>query len=464
MMVWVVIIVGAFLLNVFILRKNTENLVQTSSEAFFRMLVTVLQWNAEHGQVYVPVTEDMRPNPHLINSQHEIIKNFEDTLTLVNPAFMTRQIAKLAEKRKITNFHITSLNPLRPENKSEEWETNVLQSFRNSDDRFFGKIKSGDSITFKFMAPLFTNKSCLSCHATQGHKTGDLRGGISINTSYHDDHITYNYTSSHKLITIYSIFLIVGFFLLFCIETLSKRNRLAVETKHKELQDLNAAKDKFISIVAHDLKTPAANIELLSETLSARFDDLSEEERRSCIDMLVESAKTHTELLNTLLDLSRLRLGSKNYDPERLDTRKIATEVLEQTKLQAQQKQIIQKNQADEFFVMADKNMITAVIRNLVVNGIKFTHPGGQIMINTDRTGHDVIVSITDTGIGITDAKKNRIFGVDSSKSTTGTANETGTGLGLLLCKEYVERHNGKIWLESEVGKGTTFFFTLPAL
>ena len=463
LVLWVLIIIGAFLLNVYVLRKDTEVLVQTSSEAFFKLLVTVRQWNIDHGEVYVPKTETMRPNPYLRHSRRDVVTDFGDSLTMINPAFMTRQLAELAEKNKITKFHLTSENPIRPKNKPDEWETKVLQTFRNPDDRFFEKVREGDTIIFRYMAPLITQESCLSCHAAQGYKIGDLRGGISIDTSYYDDRFTYTSAISRKVIVIYFIILLIGLLLLYYIETLSIRNRIAVETKHKELQDLNAAKDKFISIIAHDLKTPAANIESLSEALSARFDDLSEEERRSCIDMLVESAKTHTDLLNTLLDLSRLRLGSKQYDPQRLDTRRIATEVLEQTKLQAQQKQINQKNQADEYYVKADKNMITAVIRNLVVNGIKFTHPGGQIVIKTEKKDHEIIISVTDTGIGIANTKKDRIFGVDSSKSTAGTANETGTGLGLLLCKEYVERHNGKIWLESEVGKGTTFFFTLPA-
>ena len=455
---------SAFLLNVYVLRKNMVHFAQTSSESFFNLLSNVLYWNAQHGKVYVPITETMRPNSHSPFSRRDIVENFSDSLTIVNPAFMMRQIAEHADKRKITHFHITSLNPIHLENMPDEWETKVLQTFRNADDRFFEKIKTKDSITFRFMAPLFINKNCLTCHAAQGYKINDLGGGFSINTSYLGDRLTYTSTSSNKLIIIYSIFLIVGIILLYYIETLSKRNRLAIETKHKELQDLNAAKDKFISIVAHDLKTPAANIESLSEALSVRFDELSEEERRSYIDLLVESAKIHIDLLNTLLDLSRLRLGSKQFDPERLDIRKIVTEVLEQTKLQAQQKQISQKNQTDEYFVKADNNMISAVIRNLVVNGIKFTHPGGQIIVKTEKADHKVIVSITDTGIGIAFEKKERIFGVDSNKSTTGTANETGTGLGLLLCKEYVERHGGKIWLESEVGVGTTFFFTLPIL
>ncbi len=216
-------------------------------------------------------------------------------------------------------------------------------------------------------------------------------------------------------------------------------------------------------MIAHDLKTPAANIESLSETLKERFEDLNEEDRRNCIDMLVESAKTHNDLLNTLLDLSRLRLGSKQYNPEQLNIRKLVNEVLEQTKLQAQQKQISQVNQVDECLAKADKNMITTVVRNIVVNAIKFTHPGGQIGIRAEKKNTEGVISIADTGIGVADTMRNRIFEVDYNKSTAGTANESGTGLGLVLCKEYVERNGGRIWLESELGKGTTFFFTLPA-
>ena len=264
------------------------------------------------------------------------------------------------------------------------------------------------------------------------------------------------------IIIVFLLFILAVFFLL-CCRTLSKRHKLAIETKNKELHDLNAAKDKFFSVIAHDLKTPAANIELLSETLKLRFDDLSEEEKKTCIDMLVESAKTHIDLLNTLLDLSRLRLGSKQFDPERLDIRNLVNDVLEQTKLQAQQKQIDQTNQTDEYFAKADKNMITTVIRNIVVNAIKFTHPGGQVTVRAEKKDAEIVVSIADTGIGIAETMKKRIFEVDYNKSTTGTANEAGTGLGLVLCKEYVNRNGGRIWFETESGKGTTFFFTLPA-
>lgn len=266
------------------------------------------------------------------------------------------------------------------------------------------------------------------------------------------------------IVIIYSLFFLFGFFFFLYFRSLSKYYKLSLEAKDKALLDLNVAKDQFFSVIAHDLKTPAANIESLSQTLKVGFDDFNREEQKNCIDMLVESTKTHNDLVNTLLDLSRLRLGKKQYNPECLDVRKLVNQALEQTKLQAIHKQINQINQADECFVEADKNMITSVVRNLLVNAIKFTHSGGQIVIRTEKTDTEILVSIADTGIGIADEKKDHIFDVEHNKSTVGTANEAGTGLGLVLCKEYVERNGGRIWFESEDGKGTTFYFTLPVI
>jgi signal transduction histidine kinase len=453
---WAAIVAGAFMLNMYIVHKNAEKFVRTESEAFFDLLVTIRQWNSGHGLVYVPTSGDMQPNPYLIHNRRDAVTNFGDSLTMINPAFMTRQLSELAAADGVTRFHITSLNPIRPANKADGWETKALQTFKDKDNRVFEKIKTGDSLTFRFMAPLITEQSCLACHATQGYRLGDVRGGISINTAYHRD---YAMASQGKTLTIYAVVFLAGFFPLLCFRLSHKRD---ISAKNRELQFLGTSKDKFFSVIAHDLKTPAGNIQMLSEMLQNQFDDIDNEERKSYIDMLAESARVHHDLLNTLLDLSMLQLGSKQNVPERLNIRILANDVLQQTRLQAQQKHIGLANLSDDCFARADRNMITTVVRNIVTNAIKFTNPEGQITISTAKGNGEITVSITDTGIGIADPVKNRVFAVDYHKSTAGTANEPGTGLGLILCKEYVERNGGRIWFESEPGKGTTFFFTLP--
>ena len=265
-----------------------------------------------------------------------------------------------------------------------------------------------------------------------------------------------------KMLIIYSSVFLLGLLLLSVFHKLSQNCKLNMDKTNRELQDLIVAKNKFINVLAHDLRTPAANIVSLSKTLKYKYNELSETECKNCIDMLEESANTHSELLINLLSLSRSQLGNIQFEPEQLEISKLINTVLAQTKLQAQQKQITQINQVSECFVFADKNMVTTVIRNLVSNAIKFTNSGGKIVINVDETNEKPTISISDSGVGIVEHKKNGIFGLESYKSTTGTANEEGTGLGLLLCKEYIERNHGQIWFESESGIGTTFFFTLP--
>ena len=267
-----------------------------------------------------------------------------------------------------------------------------------------------------------------------------------------------------KLLIVYPVILLAGviLFLLFLLRF--KRSKKDLEEKNHELVHLNAAKDKFISVMAHDLKTPAGNIKSLAEMLMENFDELSAEDRKNCIEMLVESARTHSTMLITLLDLSKSRLRSKPFVPEKLDVRKVVNIALEQTKLQAQRKHIKICAQVDDFCINGDKSMIVTVIRNIVVNSIKFSHLNGQIVVKATKDAKEVTISVSDNGVGIPEAKQARIFKIDPEKSTTGTANETGTGLGLLLCKEYVEQHGGHIWFTSKEGEGTTFYFSLPLL
>lgn len=292
---------------------------------------------------------------------------------------------------------------------------------------------------------------------------GDMKGGIGINASFLKGSSGDETVSFKNTIIAYVLMLLAGLLTIWGIKARSGRKLSRLEAENKELRETNTAKDRFFNIIAHDLKTPAANIKSLAETLNENFAGLSPEEQKNCIDMLLESAKTHNNMLNTLLDLARVRTGSTRYCPERLDMRALADEVLVQTKLQALRKRITQTNCVEECFALADKNMITTVVRNIVVNAIKFTYPDGQVVVRAQYDGDNVLVSVSDSGKGIDKETADRIFDADYNKSTVGTFNEPGTGLGLVLCKEFVERNNGKIWLESVVGTGTTFFFTLPA-
>lgn len=230
-----------------------------------------------------------------------------------------------------------------------------------------------------------------------------------------------------------------------------------------ELKELNATKDKFFSIIAHDLKGPFNAILGFSELLSESYNDFDDEEKKKFIHNIKIASDSTFKLLENLLDWSRLQTGKIHPSPEMIDLSLLSMENISVLKSMADSKKIklfssIQYNTK----AYADTNMVRTVLRNLVSNAIKFTRTGGEVKIMVVENNNMAELCISDNGIGIAEDRKDSLFNIDEKLSTSGTANETGTGLGLLLCKEMVERQGGHIWVESEEGKGSRFYFTLP--
>ena len=169
------------------------------------------------------------------------------------------------------------------------------------------------------------------------------------------------------------------------------------------------------------------------------------------------------DLLTNLLEWSRSQTGKIEFKPEYFELVGFIEETIPVFVDIAKQKSIIIKRSLPyNILGFADKHMISTVLRNLIFNAIKFTKTGGEIIVSAQREQNDVIVSVKDNGVGITKERLDKLFRIDESESTPGTNNEQGTGLGLILCKEFVEKHGGRIWVESEENKGTVFSFTLP--
>jgi signal transduction histidine kinase len=193
------------------------------------------------------------------------------------------------------------------------------------------------------------------------------------------------------------------------------------------------------------------------------FDSLSKEEIQTLAKDLDKSLKNLYSLLDNLLEWARSQTGNINFTPEQLDLTSILEENKELLKVQAGNKEIsIIQNRTLPLTIFTHKHSITTVIRNLVANSIKFTPAGGKITIDALEREKDVIVSIADTGVGMSEQTIQKLFRIDSKVSTLGTANEKGTGLGLVLCKDFVEKNGGKLWVESKEGAGSTFYFSIP--
>lgn len=230
-----------------------------------------------------------------------------------------------------------------------------------------------------------------------------------------------------------------------------------------KLEEANTTKDKFFTIIAHDLQNPFNSLLGYSDLLMKEADMfLNEQAREFAYNIHISTIKL-LRLSKNLLYWARSQTGQLEYHPQKTDLETIVTGNVEVLLPGAKEKQIIVKSRVEKHtIVLCDKNMISTVIRNLISNAIKYTNPGGEIRIEASRTGSFTEISIIDNGIGISKEDAEKLFKIDVKHSGIGTAGETGTGLGLMLCKEFVEKNKGKIRVESEPGKGSRFIFTLP--
>ncbi len=237
----------------------------------------------------------------------------------------------------------------------------------------------------------------------------------------------------------------------------------ALRRSEKELKDANLSKDKFLSILAHDLKSPFTGLLGLSEMLVNYLNDLTKDEMREFSSGIFESAKVIYSLIDNLLLWTRVQSGRIDFDPKPRNLRQTVQEVLFLSETNALKKNISLFNEVDpSFTVVCDKNMLEMILRNLISNAVKFTNYAGEVKVTANDLGDLIEVSVTDNGVGISAENLGKLFKIESIVSSEGTNNEQGTGMGLLLSRDFVEIQGGTIKVESELNEGTTITFTLP--
>jgi signal transduction histidine kinase len=230
-----------------------------------------------------------------------------------------------------------------------------------------------------------------------------------------------------------------------------------------DLRAANATKDRFFSIIAHDLKNPVHGIAELSKLTLKHSEGMSNEEQRNQLELIRDSADMAVDLLEKLLIWARSQTGRLRVNPNDFDLEAVAVECKRLSAVQATEKGVAIANEVSpDTMVHADPNMVTTVLRNLLVNGIKFTRPGGIVRVSAESGDGQIVVSVRDTGVGMSPEELDQLFQIDSNRTKWGTEGESGTGLGLIICKEFVERNGGNIWATSRVGMGSTVYFTLP--
>jgi signal transduction histidine kinase len=263
------------------------------------------------------------------------------------------------------------------------------------------------------------------------------------------------------IITSISVALLLVLFLYLYIS--KRRNNELLKEKNTIISNINLQKDKFYSIIAHDLRGPFSGFLGLTELMAEDIDDMSNEEIKFAASNMRSSAKNLYNLLENLLEWTRMEQNSVSFEPKEYPLKSAVLESIVTFQSITEKKEItIHTEIPSDLLIFSDKNMFQAVIRNIVLNAIKFTPKKGTIDIHALENPDNITITIKDSGIGMHQDLINDLFKIDTKNNRVGTENEPSTGLGLILCKEFVKKHKGHIWAESEEGKGSTFYISFP--
>ena len=476
---WTLVIVTVFALNYRDAYSSAVAIAKAGLVESYNKDVVYRRWAAIHGGVYVPVTPDSPSSPYLEHiPERDISTPSGKKLTLINPAYMTRQAQELAEKQYGHKGHITSLNPLRPENKADEWETKALLAFERGEAQASSFELLGNETYLRFMRPFLIEQSCLRCHESQGYKLGEIRGGISVSTPWKPieealvSHI-------HYTIMTFSGIWLIGLFGMFGARNVIKRNisereRADEERLESERKLLHAQKLESLGTmaggIAHDFNNLLMGV-LGNLELALTDPDLVPATRRN-IEKATQASERSAERSRQMLIYS----GSAFSSPKDLDLGELAHKSEDLLKSNIPRTTTIHLEINEGLpFIRGDEDQVLSVIKNLAMNATEaIGQKDGDVTLMTgvmvcDETylsrsrleekpepGRFVFLEVTDTGCGMDAETQHRLF--DPFFSTK----FWGRGLGMAEVMGIVKGHHGAIIVESEVGKGTSIRVLFP--
>lgn len=241
----------------------------------------------------------------------------------------------------------------------------------------------------------------------------------------------------------------------------NKKNK-QLKVMNSKLEELMAMKDKFFSIIAHDLKSPLLAFQSITNMLSENFDKIEGEKKHELIKKMNNSANLQYELLKNLLQWSASQTGRLEFNPQSMNLAESVERNFELLNDNASKKDVLLVNRIDKNLeVKADHNMLNTILRNLLVNAVKFNKQHGKVIVESKQQDDSVVVSVKDTGLGMEEKDLGKLFKIDVNPATIGNSKEKGSGIGLILCKEFIEKHKSKIWVDSKPGEGSIFSFNL---
>ncbi len=486
----ITILIGSSLaLNINQEHETARELAKVEALGSYNKDLVFRRWASKHGGVYVPITDSIKPNPHLnFLGEQNVTTTDGKKLTLINPAYMTRLVFQLGAEQYGQKGHITSLNPIRPENKADEWETKALKRFEKGETEYSSIEKIDDKDYMRLMQPMFVEQSCLKCHSDQGYKLGDIRGGISVSipVSNYENIVQAkikSLTHTHLLSYLVIIFFSTLGYRRIIIE-MKKRNKAQKIILHNETillkqnNDLRIAKEKaiesdrlktvFLQNMSHEIRTPMNAIMGFSSLLPAYFDD------KKCLkeysNIIMQRCDDLLCIINDILDISKIESEqvTKHIEECKLeDVINSITYFFTEEKNRQEKDNIslnITNQDSDNFTFHADYGKLNQILNNLISNAIKFTDEGFITIGFKINEKEQLEFYVSDTGIGIHKKDQELIFERFAQVEQGANRIYGGTGLGLSIVTGLTDSLSGSIHLKSEPNKGSTFTVCLPQL
>ncbi len=496
--------------------RQTTNQVVNQARILARQIVMTRQWIADCGGIMVARDSKGAKITHYFYNDKLITSR--GTYQRFTPAMVTKKLSKYSLQHNLYQFRLASLNPMNPDNSPDSFEQAALFHFIHKGHKEFYHLKvNTKNASFRYSVPLVVDTACLKCHADQGFSKGTIGGCLSILFPA-DDFVKTLKTDRNRLIGAGAVLILLtvatSFFLLKRVvikplnsleaatAQISNGNleaRVALNTgdeferlgqtfntmgsklahsreimeerieratcelseANAELQTLDKLKTEFITDMSHELRSPITAIKGGLDYLKRT---VVKEDNKSYLAIIDNNLLRLTRLVSDMLDLTRIEAGKVAWAFEQNDLAVLIREVIEILALRADEKSIhVHYSDKAPIWVKMDLERIEQVLVNLIENAIKFSEPESSIEIHTECRKDQVQISVIDAGIGIANQHLETIFKkFHTLPSGSGNGGRKGTGLGLTICRKIIEAHGGKIWAQSEEGKGSTFTFTLP--